>query len=46
MDQSAIMKQLGKNPDIIASLSQQALNDKVRDFLMEKNSVEFVEAKV
>ena len=45
MSQTDLMKQLGKNPEVIASLSQQALNDKVRDFLMEKNSVELVPAK-
>ena len=45
MNQADLMKQLGKNPEIFTSLSQQALNDKVRDFLMEKNTVEFVQAK-
>lgn len=35
-----LVKQLGQNPEIIASLSQQALNDKVRDFLMQNNKVE------
>lgn len=45
MKQEDMLKQLGKNPEIFTSLSQQALNDKVRDFLMEKNSVEFVQAK-
>lgn len=34
-----LVKQLGQNPEIIASLSQQALNDKVRSFLMENNKV-------
>ena len=42
LKQEDLMKQMGKNPEIIASLSQQALNDKVRDFLMEKNSVNFI----
>lgn len=45
MKQEDMLKQIGKNPEIFTSLSQQALNDKVRDFLMEKNSVEFVQAK-
>ena len=40
MSQADLMKQLGKNPEIITSLSQQALNDKVRDFLMQNNTVE------
>lgn len=34
-----LIKQLGQNPEIIASLSQQAMNDKVRDFLMQNNKV-------
>ncbi len=45
LKQEDLMKQMGKNPEIIASLSQQALNDKVRDFLMEKNSVNFIKPK-
>lgn len=45
MSQADMMKQVGKNPDLFTSLSQQALNDKVRDFLMQKNSVELVSAK-
>lgn len=45
MSQADLMKQLGKTPEVLASLSQQALNDKVRDFLMEKNNVKFVEPK-
>ncbi len=35
-----LVKQLGQNPEIIASISQQAMNDKVRDFLMQNNTVE------
>lgn len=34
-----LVKQLGQNPEIIASLSQQAMNDKVREFLMQNNKV-------
>ena len=34
-----LVKQLGQNPEIIASISQQAMNNKVRDFLMENNKV-------
>lgn len=34
-----LVKQLGQNPEIIASISQQAMNDKVRDFLMQSNEV-------
>ena len=35
-----LVKQLGRNPEVIASISQQALNEKVREFLMESNKVE------
>ncbi len=35
-----LVKQLGQNPEAIASISQQAMNDKVRDFLMNNNTVE------
>ena len=45
MQQQDILKQLGQNPEMIGSLSQQALNDKVRDFLVENNKVEIVEPK-
>lgn len=45
MDRATIMKQLRTNPEILNSLSQQALNEKVSDFLSENNTVEFVEAK-
>lgn len=45
MSQADLIKQLGQNPEVLASLSQQAMNDKVRDFLMENNKVEFVAPK-
>lgn len=35
-----LIKQLGQNPEILASISQQAMNDKVREFLIENNKVE------
>lgn len=35
-----LIKQIGQNPEVIASVSQQAMNDKVRDFLMTNNKVE------
>ncbi len=38
-----IIKQFGQNPQFINSLSQQILNDKVRDFLIENNKFEYVE---
>lgn len=34
-----LIKQIGQNPEVLASISQQAMNDKVRDFLMENNKV-------
>ena len=39
----AIVKQFGQNPQFINSLSQQIINDKVRDFLIENNKFEYVE---
>ncbi len=35
-----LFKQLGKNPEVLTSISQQAMNDKVRDFLIQNNTVE------
>ncbi len=35
-----LIKQLGKSPEVLTSISQQALNDKVRDFLIQNNTVE------
>lgn len=37
-----LVKQLGQNPEIIASISQQAMNDKVRNFLVENNEAKLV----
>mgnify|MGYP005753365327 CR=1 FL=1 len=45
MQQQDILKQLGHNPEMLGSLSQQALNDKVRDFLVSNNNVELVAPK-
>ena len=41
----AIVKQFGQNPQFINSISQQIINDKVRDFLIENNKFEYVEVK-
>lgn len=40
-----IVKQFGQNPQFINSLSQQILNDKVRDFLIKNNKFEYVEVR-
>lgn len=47
VSQEEIMKSISKNPEILSSLSQQAVNDKVRAFLNENNKVEYklVESK-
>ena len=45
ISQQDLYKQIGKNPEILSSLSQQAMNDKVRDFLLTNNNVEIVEPK-
>lgn len=40
-----LVKQFGQNPDFIQSLSQQIVNDKVRNFLVDNNKVEYVEVE-
>ncbi len=40
-----IIQQFGQNQEFLASVSQQALNDKVRDFLMTSNTVVLKEGK-
>ena len=40
-----IVKQFGQNPDFLTSLSQQIVNDKVKDFLISNNNIEYVEVK-
>ena len=42
MQQQDVLKELGHNPNALGSISQQALNDKVRDFLVANNTVEVV----
>ena len=41
VSRSELMKQLSQNPEIINSLSQQIINEKVGKFLDENNKVEF-----
>lgn len=38
-----MVKQFGQNPEFLQTISQQIVNDKVRDFLVENNKVEYVE---
>ncbi len=40
-----LLKQFGQNPDFLSTLSQQIVNDKVREYLLENNTVEYVEVK-
>ncbi len=40
-----LVKQFGNNPEFLTTLSQQVINDKVRDFLVENNKFEYVEIK-
>lgn len=40
MQAKDVLQQFGKNPEFLTSISQQAMNSKVRDFLMENNTVE------
>ena len=45
MQQQDVLKQLGQSPEMLGSISQQALNDKVRDYLVANNKVEVVAPK-
>jgi trigger factor len=40
-----LVKQFGKNPTFVNSLSQQVINDKVRNFLIDNNKFEYVEVE-
>ena len=40
-----LLKQFGQNPDFLSSLSQQIVKDKVREFLLDNNNIEYVEVK-
>lgn len=42
LQQQDILKQIGQSPDMLGSISQQALNDKVKDFLISSNNVELI----
>lgn len=46
MQRAELLNQLKQNPAIFNSLSQQALNEKVMNFLSENNKVELKKAKV
>ena len=43
--QNEVVRQLGKSPEMLGSISQQVMNDKVRDFLLAHNTVEIVDKK-
>ena len=45
MNRADLLKQVGQNPEILNSLSQQVLNEKVNVFLDQNNTVEFVAKK-
>ena len=45
ISQQDLYKQIGKNPEILSSLSQQAMNDKVREFLLANNTVNIIPKK-
>ena len=45
VSQQEIIKQISQNPEILSSLSQQAMNDKVKEFLMNNNKIEYVAPK-
>lgn len=37
-----MLKQFGNNPTVLNSISQQAINEKVRDYIMQNNKFEYV----
>ena len=41
----ALVKQFNQNPNFISSISQQIVNEKVRDYLLNNNKVVYVEMK-
>lgn len=41
-----LVKQVGHNPAFLSNLSQQIINDKVREFLVEHNKFEYVEKEL
>lgn len=40
-----MLKQFGQNPDFLTTLSQQIVNDKVRDYLVSNNNIEYIEVE-
>ena len=40
-----LIKQFGQNPDFLSTISQQIVNEKVRDYLIANNKIEYVEVK-
>ena len=44
IDTQTITKQLSSNPNAISAISQQAVNDKVRKFLVENNTINYVKS--
>lgn len=42
-DKTTVLKELSRNPGMIQSLSQQALSQKVTKFLVDNNTVKFIE---
>lgn len=45
MGPDQLVKQFGKSPEFLTTLSQQVINDKVREFLIANNEFEYVEVK-
>ena len=44
IDTQTLTKQLSSNPNAISAISQQAVNDKVRKFLVENNTINYVKS--
>lgn len=45
LDRNELMKQLAMNPNMLSSISQQILSEKVTNFLIENNNLNYVPAK-
>ncbi len=42
VDPQSLMKQFSSNPGVLSAISQQALNDKIRKYLVENNKINYV----
>ena len=45
LDKTEVMKQLAMNPTMLSAVSQQILSEKVTDFLVKNNTMNYVAPK-